>query len=70
MYENTVFTENIVGIEELSTLDDVDAVILCSTIEYARQVTLLRQIGYTGRIDSMTNAILNHDYFIEENVPR
>ena len=70
MYENTVFTENIVEIEDLSKLDGVDVVILCSTIEYARQVALLRQMGYTGRIDSMTNAILNHDYFIEENVPR
>lgn len=70
MYENTVFTENIVEIEVLSALDDVDAVILCSTIEYARQLTWLRKMGYTGKIDSMTNAILNHDYFIEENVPR
>ena len=47
--------------------DDV-AVIICFTTEYNAIYQYLRNIGFSGKIDSMVNAILQHDYYIEENV--
>lgn len=67
MYENTVYYENTLNLEELSYYPEADAVILCSTAEYHREVQLLRSYNYHGRVDSMTNAILDHDFFIEDN---
>lgn len=69
-YEGALFCESVIDIRELSDLKDVDAVILCSFGEYERELAQIRGLGYLGVVDTMANAILNHNYFIEENVMR
>lgn len=59
---------SIIPVEDIRTAEKIDAVIICQTIEYGDTCRLLRKAGYSGRIDSMVNAIMQHDYFIEENV--
>ena len=40
--------------------------LVCFTTEFNTIYKHLREIGYYGKIDSMVNAILQHDYFIED----
>ena len=67
-YKNNIFTQPIISLSDIAKQKDVDAVILCCTVEYNQYVNSLRKSGYVGKIDSMVNMILQHDYFIEENV--
>ena len=67
IYGGTVYS-SIIPVESIPTVEGIDAVIICQTIEYGDTCRLLRKIGYNGRIESMVNAIMQHDYFIEENV--
>lgn len=67
IYGGTVF-DNIISLDSVSEIEGIDAVIICQTVEYSESYKLLRANGYEGKIDSMVNAIMQHDYFIEENV--
>ena len=67
-YKNNIFTQPIISLSDIVKQKDVDTVILCCTVEYNQYVNSLRKSGYVGKIDSMVNMILQHDYFIEENV--
>lgn len=67
IYGGTVYS-NIIPVEAIQTVKEIDAVIICQTIEYGDTCRLLRKTGYSGKVDSMVNAIMQHDYYIEENV--
>ena len=67
VYENSLYG-NVISKEDLYECKDDVAVIICFTTEYNAIYQYLRNIGFSGKIDSMVNAILQHDYYIEENV--
>lgn len=67
IYGGTVYTD-IIPVDSIQNTKGIDAVIICQTIEFGDTCKLLRKAGYKGRIDSMVNAIMHHDYYIEENV--
>ena len=71
LYSSTVYGKTI-SLEELPSMcgedDTIDALIVCQTNEYLTTCQMLRKTGYCGKIDSMVNAILQHDYYIDEHI--
>jgi hypothetical protein len=67
VYENSLYG-NVISEDDLQKCAEDIVVIICFTTEHNAIYQRLRGLGYRGRIDSMVNAILQHDYFIEENV--
>lgn len=67
IYENLLYGK-VVSEDDLKNCDKDIVVLVCFTTEFNTIYKHLREIGYYGKIDSMVNAILQHDYFIEDNV--
>lgn len=70
LYSSTVYGRTIATarLQEIYEAEEIDAVIVCQTNEYQNTYLMLRKMGYKGKIDSMVNAVLQHDYYIEENI--
>lgn len=64
----SILKGKILSESEMKDFSKDDVVIVCMTGEYNDIYKRLRMLGFKGRIDSMVNAILQHDYFIEENI--
>lgn len=64
----SIMKGRIISESEVKNFDEDDVVIICMTTEYNEIFKRLRRLGFKGKIDSMVNAVLQHDYFIEENV--
>lgn len=67
LYENSLYGKVFLE-EDLKNCNEDMVVLVCATTEYNEIFKHLREKGYCGKIDSMVNAILQHDYFIEENI--
>lgn len=61
------------GVDSVISVEDIvkmgcDVIIICETVNFVESVRYLRSHGYSGKIDFFVNLVLQHDYFIEENI--